>query len=105
MRLSFKRIIAIQIILISLTARANDSLSVRFFFDKNRSSDSRVVINIKAFVSNGVKLYALQKSSEDALYSSIEFDSTCSKYLAGSVIENGAVKKENDTAVGTTAIP
>jgi thiol:disulfide interchange protein DsbD len=82
-----------------LTAHANDSLAVHFTIDKTRINDTTITVSIKAHIPNGIKLYALQKSSDDALYSSIEFDSSCLKYLSGPVIENGAIEKENDSAI------
>jgi thiol:disulfide interchange protein DsbD len=100
MGIFFKRMIAVQFFLISLVAHANDSLAVHFIVDKASTSGGNTVVNIKAYVAEGVKLYALQKSPGDALYSSIEFDSANLKYLVGSVDESGAVKKENDNAVG-----
>src|SRR5690242_15625773 len=102
MRAFYKRLTLIQLVLISLIAQANDSLSVHFLFDKTRTNDSQVVVKIKAYVPNGIKLYALQKSSDDAVYSSIEFDSSCLKYLEGPVRENGAVKKENDNTLSAS---
>jgi hypothetical protein len=89
-----KRLIIIQLGLISLMAEANDSVSVHFLFDKKRTNDTQLVVTIKAFVPNGRKLYALQKTADDALYSTIEFDSARLKYLRGTVSENGASKKE-----------
>lgn len=102
MNVFFQRLILIQLLLISLIAQANDSLSVHFLFDKTRTNDSQVVIKIKAYVPNGIKLYALQKSPNDAVYSSIEFDSSCLKYLDGPVKENGTVKKENDNTLSAS---
>ena len=95
----FKRLIFLSIVLISLMAHASDSLVVHFTIDKVRMDDKSVVVNIRASVPKGIKLYALQKSPDDALYSSIEFDSSSLKYLAGSADENGSVKKERDTTV------
>ena len=95
----FRRLIIIQLVLISAMAQANDSLTVHFLFDKKRTNDSQAVISIKAYVPKGMKLYALQKSPDDALYSSIEFDSNCLKYLRGPVSENGTSRTEKDNAV------
>ena len=98
----FRRLLVIQLVLISLMAQANDSLSVHFLFDKKRTNDSQAIISIKAYIPNGVKLYALQRSPDDALYTSIQFDSSCLKYLDGPVRENGAVKRENDNTLSAS---
>jgi len=100
MSIWFKRLIAIQLVLVSLAVQANDSLSVHFVLDQQRTKGDEVLVNIKAYVPTGTKLYALQRSADDALYSSIEFDSAYRKYLAGSISEKGSVKNENDSTIG-----
>jgi thiol:disulfide interchange protein len=97
-----KRLIVIQLVFISWYAHANDSLTVQFSFDKKRANNNQVVVDIKALVPGGVKLYALQKFPDDALYSTIEFDSASVKYLVGPVEETGGVKNEKDSTLGAS---
>lgn len=98
----FKRLVVFQILWLSLIAHANDSLAVHFSFDKKRINDKQVIVSIKAFVPDGAELFALQRSTNDALYSSIEFDSSCSKYLQGPVNEIGTIKTSKDSAVNAS---
>lgn len=60
---------------------ASDSTSIKLVFDKQRISDTEVLLTIKAKVNDGTKFYTLQKGERDALYSSITFDSSAKKYL------------------------
>src|SRR5579875_3101592 len=98
----FKRLMVIQILLLSLVAHANDSLAVHFTFDKKRTDDKQVIVDIKAVVPNGAELFALQRSTGDTLYSSIEFDSACKKYLEGPVNEIGNIKTGKDSALNAS---
>src|SRR5690606_2266877 len=74
---------------------ANDSTIVRWIFESERISDTEVLLSIKANVS-GAKLYSLQKTDEDALYSTVTFDTAASKYLSGSLVEKGTIHQEKD---------
>ena len=62
--------------------KASDSTIVKWSFENERISDTEVLLSIRASVS-GAKLYSLQKSEDDALYSTVTFDSTATKYLSG----------------------
>jgi thiol:disulfide interchange protein len=83
----------------ALFTSAADSTGVNLSYNKQRVNDTEVLLSIKAVVSPGVKLYAIQKSEGDALYSTIEFDSSDTKYLSGKVIEKGASYSEKDSSV------
>ncbi|MBS1975271.1 MAG: thioredoxin family protein, partial [Bacteroidetes bacterium] len=48
----------------------------------------------------GIKLYAIQQHSQDAVSSSISFDSAAAKYLQGAVIEKINPKTEKDATLG-----
>jgi thiol:disulfide interchange protein DsbD len=78
---------------------AADSTSVKIVLDQKRVSDSEVLLTIKAKVDDGIKLYSLQKSDADVLYSTVVFDSAASKYLAGNVVEKGNVQSEKDATL------
>ena len=66
---------------------------------KQRINDREVLLTIKATVPEGIKLYSLQQSENDALYSSIAFDSAAKKYLAEPVVEKGNKQSEKDPSL------
>lgn len=72
---------------------SQDSTGVKFSFNSNRLNDSVVVISIKGKINPGIKLFALQKSPEDALYSTIQFDSSEQKLLKDSITAKGLEQK------------
>jgi thiol:disulfide interchange protein len=72
---------------------------VKLFLGQERLNDKEVLLSIKAVLAPGLKLYALQKSEADALYSTISFDSSATKYITSMVEEKGAAKTEKDPAV------
>lgn len=72
---------------------SQDSTGVKFSFNSNRLNDSVVVISIKGKINTGIKLFALQKSPEDALYSTIQFDSSEQKLLKDSITAKGLEQK------------
>lgn len=80
---------------------AADSTGVKLVYNKQRVNDNEVLLSIKAIISPGIKLYGLQKNTNDVLYSSIAFDSVANKYITGSVIEKGAARSEKDASVNS----
>lgn len=94
--------LALFFAVISLQGFANDSVAVKLSFKQQRINDQEVMLTVKAIPQNGIKLYALQKNETDALYSSITFDSSFSKYLDGTVTEKGINKTEKDLTVDAT---
>src|SRR4051794_7759826 len=84
-----------------LTASATDSTTanVKLIFGQQRISDKEVLLSIKALVAPGIKLYGLQKTAADALYSTITFDSVAGNYTSGKVEERGIAKTEKDPSV------
>ena len=74
---------------ISSNVFSQDTTGVSFSFNTQRLNDSEVVIFIKGKINPGIKLFALQKSPEDALYSTIQFDSAVKKLLRDSIIQKG----------------
>jgi thiol:disulfide interchange protein len=81
-------------------AFAQDSNLVKFMYGYERLNDQEVMLSIRAHVNNGGKLYSVNKTSEDALYSSVAFDSSVQTLLKGNITEQGPVKKEKDALVG-----
>lgn len=94
--------LGLLLLLCMLGASATDSTAVKLAFDQQRLNDKEVLLTIKAVVPQGVKLYGLQKSNEDALYSTITFDSAAQAFLAGKLEEKGAVHTETDPTVEAT---
>jgi len=88
--------------LIALHATAQDATRVDFSYSQTRINDQEVILTVKAIPQNGIKLYALQKGESDALYSSVTFDSSFSKWLDGPVVEKGINKTEKDLTVDAT---
>jgi len=83
--------------LFSMAARTQDSSAVKFSYSQQRINDKEVELTITATITKpGAKLFALQKSADDAVYSQIIFDSAANKYLKGKAVEIGSVAKEND---------
>ncbi len=80
-----------------ISVNAQDA--VRFSYSKERANEEEVVLTIKAAVKPGIKLYAVQQSSPDAVNSSIAFDSVYAKYLYGSIIEKINPRAENDATL------
>ncbi len=80
-------------------ASLNAQVAVSFTYSKERTSADEVMLSIKAAVKSGIKLYAVQQSSTDAINSSIAFDSVYTKYLRGSIIEEINPKAEKDATL------
>jgi len=70
-------------------AFSQDSSAVLFSYDYQRINDSEIIFNLKAKINPDIKLFALQKSAEDVLYSSIQFDSSVKKILKDSIAFKG----------------
>lgn len=83
--------------LVSFGAWAQDSTQIRFSYSFERLNDQEVLLSIKAaLVGEGKKIYSINKTSEDALASSIEFDADAKKSLKDALVEKGNVKTEKD---------
>ena len=78
---------------------SQDSSAVEFSYNTQRLNDHEVLISIKGKIAPGIKLFALQKSPEEALYSSIQFDSSVQKLLQDSVQSQGSEQKKFDTSL------
>jgi thiol:disulfide interchange protein DsbD len=84
---------------ISSKVFSQDTSGVNFSFASNRVNDSQVVISIKGKINPDIKLYALQESPDDALYSTIQFDSSVKKLLRNSIVQKGNEQKMMDTVL------
>jgi thiol:disulfide interchange protein DsbD len=85
--------------LLCLSVNAADSTGINWTFEKKRVNDGEVILSIKAIIPAGVKLYALQKSESDALYSTVTFDSLTKKYAKDSLFDKGEKRTEKDASV------
>ena len=86
----------------AITVKAGDSTGIKWTFAKERLNGGEVTVSIKAFIPAGLKLYALQTSEADALYSTVSFDSVARKYALDSLLEKGQIRMENEAAVNAT---
>ena len=84
---------------ISLSVFSQDTTGVSFSFNTQRLNDSEVVISIKGKINAGIKLFALRKSSEDALYSTIQFDTSVKKLLKDSTLQKGDEQNAMDSSL------
>ena len=89
----------VSFLFISCNAFTQDTTGVDFSYSTNRINDSVVVISIKGKINPGIKLYALQESPDDALYSTIQFDSSVKKLLRDSVLQKGNEQRLMDTTL------
>ncbi len=85
-------------ILLANNLFSQDSL-VHFDFSKERLNNREVLLKIKAHIPPGIKLFALQKSPDDPLYSNINFDSSANRLLKDSLATNGIEHNEFDSLV------
>lgn len=87
------------LVLISFTARANDSTVIALQVIKQRVNDSNLLVTIKATIPGDAKLYALQSAENNTLFSTIAFDSAFHKKLDGAISEKGSKHSEKDPSV------
>ena len=98
----FARLFALFIFLIlSLEGCTQDSSEVRFSYDYQRLNDSEIVFNIAAKVNPGIKLFALQHSSNDLLFSTVQFYPSEKKLLRDSIFFKGDEKREMDKSLNS----
>jgi thiol:disulfide interchange protein DsbD len=96
----FTRLFAFFVLFIfSAKGFYKDSSSVKFSYTTERLNDQEVLISIKGKIAPGIKLFALQQSPGDVLYSSVQFDSSVKKLLKDSVEAKGAQQKAFDSSL------
>ena len=93
---------ACALLFLPLLIQAQDKSPVSLRYDKKRINDSTVVLSFHAAVNPGLRLYHLQQTADEALYSEIAFDSAFLRYLTGSITEKGKLQKEKDAALDAT---
>jgi len=97
---NFTRLFAL-LFFVFLTANAfsQDSAAVKLSYDYQRANDSEIIFNIHAKINRGIKLFALQHSSNDVLYSTIQFDSSQKGLLKDSITFKGDLEKAMDPSL------
>src|SRR5690348_2512783 len=89
----------VGLLFISSDVFSQDTTGVNFSFTTHRINDSMAVISINGKINPGIKVYALQQSPDDALYSSIQFDSSVQNLLRSAVTQKGNEQSMMDTAL------
>ncbi len=89
----------LSIIFFTAGSLAQDSSAVKFLYSTQRLNDKEVLLSIKAKIAPGLKLFALQTSPDEALYSSIQFDSSVKKLLKDSVLQKGSEHRTIDSSL------
>lgn len=94
MKYDLRSLLLIAGILLSVVSMAQDSLPVKFSYEKQRLNDQEVLLVLKATMKPGVKLFSIREQAEDGAFSSITFDSTGLKYSRDSILEEGRLNTE-----------
>jgi thiol:disulfide interchange protein len=89
------------LMLLAGNAFSQDSPAIKFSYNTKRINDSEVVLSIEGKIPAGIKLFALQKSPDDIMYSSIHFDSSVSSRLKDSVFSKEKIQTVKDPALGS----
>ncbi|TKK68356.1 protein-disulfide reductase [Ilyomonas limi] len=84
----------------ALISTAQEVKPVQFKYDQTRKDDT-VILSIKALINPDIKLYSIHKTSDDAPFTTITFDSTATKYVKDSVDEKGKLQTATDTTFHT----
>ena len=88
-----------------LTIAAQDQQPVQFSFNKEDKGNGQFILHITAKPAPGIKLFSIQKISDDLPVNTIiTFDSTIKKYLSDSIIEKGNLQTKMDAALNNVAI-
>ncbi len=78
---------------------SQDSSAVKFSFNTHRINNNEVLLSIKGKIAPGVKLFALQKSPDDIMYSSIHFDLSVASRLKDSVSPKEKIQTAKDASL------
>ncbi|MBN9349501.1 MAG: thioredoxin family protein [Chitinophagaceae bacterium] len=90
---------AIGLLFFVQAAYSQNSKPVQFSFSTRHVNDSIAYLQIKAKIAPGIKLFALQNSPEDLVYSTLSFDSSIKSKIAGKPDFEGNLHKEKDPAL------
>lgn len=99
-RITFSVFIGIfSILFFTNTAFSQDS-AVRFKYSYERLNNDEVVLSIKGKIAPGIKLFALQKSPDDILYSTLKFDPALDSRKQGEPAQKETAQKETNPELG-----
>ncbi len=76
-----------------------DTTAIKFSYKQERINSKEVLLSIKASSVNNISLYGLQSANNNALYSTVQFDSSAQPLLIDSVTQKGSVHIEKDATV------
>ncbi len=79
-----------------------DTTAIQFSYKQERINNNEVLLSIKAIAAKNISLYGLQSANNNALYSTVQFDSSAQPLLIDSVTEKGIVDTEKDATVDAT---
>jgi len=85
-------------------AVAQDSLPISFNVLQKRFNDKEVIVHIKATIKPNINLYALKKTEQDVLFSTLNFDSSALAKLIGPIEEKGNAVFERDTTLNANVV-
>ncbi|MEO6820748.1 MAG: cytochrome c biogenesis protein CcdA [Ginsengibacter sp.] len=84
---------------ISSFSFAQDSSAIKFTYSTQRINDKEVIFSIKGKIAPGIKLFAIQKSPDDIMYSTVQFDSTIKSRLTDSISQKQTIQTSTDPAL------
>ncbi len=99
MRKCIAALICTGFLLVTQQLNAQDTTPIRVNYEKLRVNKNDVLLKINVRMLPGIKLYALQKKQDDALYSTVSFDSAAEKYIKEPAAEIGTQHLENDASM------
>ncbi len=76
-----------------------DTTAIRFSYKQERINSNEMLLSIRATTAKNISLYGLQSANNNALYSTVQFDSSVQRLLIDSVMEKGTAHTEKDATV------
>jgi thiol:disulfide interchange protein len=89
------------ILLVAGGVHATDSTGITLQVTTERLNEKDVRLTLKATLAPDVKLYALEGTGNNTLYSTISFDTVLHPFLNGVIEEKGTRHTENDATVSS----
>lgn len=88
------------LISMGIYAQEGNKQDIQFTFGTERIDDSTVFLNVHAAIDPGIKLFALQQSPGDFLFSALNFDSSINGRLRGEPLVKGDMQTATDPTLG-----
>lgn len=83
-------------------AGSSDTSTIKISYTEQRINKKQVLLTLKVKVAPELKFYSLPQTANDALYSSVDFDTAAHDFLDGNLSEEGHVLTEKDITVNST---